>query len=305
MASTKNDLLLGRTCEGSLNYYDNHKGCATAADKGLAARLGGHSYNIINNSDQHEIYFRDLRHDDHFVDKNGKHTAHFFGCRRRFFPQEQRNVIAETIKHPDAHPRERALAERRAELKLAQMENPTSFRGFQQRCQSSLITPDAPKRYPIHSRHANEAGQLQPKTSDRATWQGRRGEKMSFSSSAPSLSLSDPARSLDQAMRNDVRKEASQRQTESAHFAPVQTANSYSSSLDVTSQGKQQASQQRHFSMSRIDNHDFAITKKNNHFSGQDKLTKTDPYYARPRLCVTNNSVKYDIVSNERKWFRY
>lgn len=31
------------TVEGSLNFYDNHLGCGTAADKALAARLGGHS----------------------------------------------------------------------------------------------------------------------------------------------------------------------------------------------------------------------------------------------------------------------
>ena len=31
------------TVEGSLNYYDNQMGCGTAADKAIAARLGGHS----------------------------------------------------------------------------------------------------------------------------------------------------------------------------------------------------------------------------------------------------------------------
>ena len=38
------DCVLRRgTVEGSLNFYDNHLGCGTAADKALAARLGGHS----------------------------------------------------------------------------------------------------------------------------------------------------------------------------------------------------------------------------------------------------------------------
>lgn len=31
------------TVEGSLNYYDNQMGIGTAADKAIAARLGGHS----------------------------------------------------------------------------------------------------------------------------------------------------------------------------------------------------------------------------------------------------------------------
>mmetsp|Transcript_49149 Transcript_49149/g.111358 ORF Transcript_49149/g.111358 Transcript_49149/m.111358 type:complete len:135 (-) Transcript_49149:6-410(-) len=133
----------------------------------------------------------------------------------------------------------------------------------------------------------------------------RRGQGISHSSSAPSLSLTAPARSLAQAMQDDVRKEASQRQTESSHFAPVMSNNSYSSSLETTSKGKDFSSKQRHLSMSRIENYDFAVSRKNNHFSRKDKLTRDDGFFNRPRLAITNNSVKYDIVNNERKWFRY
>eukprot|EP00439_Symbiodinium_sp_Y106_P037678 s4088_g4.t1 len=43
MASVRNDALHKRVVEGSYNFYDNHQGCGTAADKALAARLGGHS----------------------------------------------------------------------------------------------------------------------------------------------------------------------------------------------------------------------------------------------------------------------
>jgi len=57
--------------------------------------------------------------------------------------------------------------------------------------------------------------------------------------------------------------------------------------------------------MARLENHDFAVARKNNHFSSQDKLTRADPYFMRPRLGITNNSVKYDIVNNERTWFKY
>jgi len=52
MASAKNDALLARTVDGSLNIYDGGKSIGTACDKGLAARLGGCSYNIINNDDR-------------------------------------------------------------------------------------------------------------------------------------------------------------------------------------------------------------------------------------------------------------
>lgn len=60
-----------------------------------------------------------------------------------------------------------------------------------------------------------------------------------------------------------------------------------------------------HCSISRVANHDFAVTRKNNHYSGQDKLTRSDPFYTKPPVGTRNSSVKYDILSNEIKWFMY
>ena len=60
------------------------------------------------------------------------------------------------------------------------------------------------------------------------------------------------------------------------------------------------------------------ITRQNNHYSSQDKLTRADPFYMRPRVGGslllffssgysdsfgvgdTLNSVKYDIITNQR-----
>lgn len=103
----------------------------------------------------------------------------------------------------------------------------------------------------------------------------------------------------------DARKEATQKQTESAHFAPWMSAHTYANSMESTPAGRHLASTQQHCSVHRLENHDFAVSRKNNHFSSQDKLTRADPFYMRPKLTHTNSSVKYDIVSNERKWFKY
>mmetsp|Transcript_75529 Transcript_75529/g.203885 ORF Transcript_75529/g.203885 Transcript_75529/m.203885 type:complete len:129 (+) Transcript_75529:3-389(+) len=128
---------------------------------------------------------------------------------------------------------------------------------------------------------------------------------MSHAKSAPSLSLVAPEASLSRAMREDVRKEVSQRQTESANFAPRNAGSTYVTSMDSHPVGMAMHSNQRHCSVNRIENSDIGVTRKNGHFSSQDKLTRADPFYMRPCLGVTNNSVKYDIVSNERKWFKY
>lgn len=307
MASRKNDLLLDRTVEGPLNYYDFHKCCGTATDKGLASRLGGHNYNIINNQDKDEVYFKELRHDTHFLDKKGRHTIHFVGPRKRKFEIDERNLVGKCLKAPDNHPRDDALAQRRLELQLAQIENNSSYEGFQRRCQVSLFPQPPAKRYSIHNkRYANEAEKLRPKIHPtKNEWLQRRGETMTRSISAPSVVLADPARSLAQAVHEDPRKEATQRQTESAHFAPWNAANTYSATMESTHHGRQYHAAHRNCSVNRLENHDFGVTRKNNHYSSNDKLTRSDPFFMRPRHSITNNSVKYDIVSNERKWFKY
>lgn len=307
MASRKNDLMLDRTVDGPVNYYDYQKCHGTATDKGLASRLGGHNYNILNNQDKDEMYFGNLRHDTHFIDKKGRHTVHCFGPRKRKFDIDERNLVGKCLRHPDEHPREQAVGQRRLELSLAQIENSTSYGDFQRRSQASLFPPSPEKRYSIHNKaYANEAEKLRPKLlSTKGEFNQRRGETMVRSISAPSVILNDPANSLNRAVHEDARKEATQRQTESAHFAPWNTANSYSATMDSTHHGRAHHAEHRNCSVNRLENHDFGVSRKNNHYSSHDKLTRSDPFFMRPRHAITNNSVKYDIVSNERRWFKY
>jgi len=307
MASRKNDLMLDRTVDGSVNYYDNHRCQGTATDKGLAARCGGHSYNIINNQDKDEIYHLKLRHDTHFLDKKGRSTIHFVGPRKRRFDIDERNLVGKCLTAPDCHPREDARYQRRLELQLAQIENATNYGEFQRRCQVSMFPQPPAKRYSIHNkRYANEGEKLNPKVlSTKEDWMQRRGDKMTRSISAPSVCLTDPAQSLSRAIHEDARKEATQRQTESAHFAPWNASNTYSATMESNPHGRAYHAMHKNCSVNRLENHDFGITRKNNHYSCQDKLTRSDPFFMRPRHSITNNSVKYDIVSNERKWFKY
>eukprot|EP00913_Durusdinium_trenchii_P020285 g19058.t1 len=65
--------------------------------------------------------------------------------------------------------------------------------------------------------------------------------------------------------------------------------------------GRAHAPAQQKLSVSRLENYDFGITRHNNHYSSGDKLTRADPFYMRPRVGDTLNSVKYDIITNERR----
>lgn len=305
MASAKNDALITRTVEGSVNYYDNHKGKGTAADKGLAARLGGCSYNILNNSHADEIYFPQLRTKEHFVDEKNRATKHMFGPRRRHFAPDERGGMADSLRHPLPHPRDEAVQQRRTETQLAQMENVHSWSNFQDRTQDFFGRSPERRRTVSNKLYANEVGKLNPRFTGRQEWRSRRGETMSRTLSAPSVELSDPRGSLARAVREDARKEASQRQTESAQFAPWMNASTLANSIDATPAGRAHCAAQQYCSINRLENYDISVTRKNNHYSAQDKMTRADPYYLPPRESMTNNSVKYDIISNERRWFKY
>jgi hypothetical protein len=98
---------------------------------------------------------------------------------------------------------------------------------------------------------------------------------------------------------------AHQLQTESANYAHCRTANTYAMSLSTTDLGERHKLQQSRASLQRAENYDFAMTRKNNNWSAEDKLLRADPYYMKPKLAITNNSVKYDILTNERKNFFY
>jgi len=314
MASRKNDQLRARTVSGSVNLYDNQKCLGTAEDKAIAARLGGHNYNILNNQSKHEIYLTNLRHDDHFVDRKNQHTRHFIGARRRKYDDDgrlydasvrtdPRMMMWECLKCPEEHPRIVEKGNLHLEHKMAQIENYQDFAAFQRR-RLDFRPPTGDKRYTINNRkYANAVDKFFPKVVSKDQFLSQRPESLSRSASLPTMYQS--ACAIRGEIEDDARKSVTQKQTESANFASCRTANTYASSVDTTMLGHELANRQGYCSVNRIENHDFAVTKKNNHFSGNDKLTRTDAYYMRPRLCQTNNSVKYDIINNERRFYQY
>mmetsp|Transcript_82247 Transcript_82247/g.222845 ORF Transcript_82247/g.222845 Transcript_82247/m.222845 type:complete len:297 (-) Transcript_82247:143-1033(-) len=296
MASRENDLLQERTTDGTVNLYDGGKSRGTATDKGMAARMGGHTWNPINGDSRTEIYFNGLRNESH---------PFFLGTQRAKFPTDPRMMVKTCLRAPDSHPRHSAMRQRRTEVQLAQTENSFSYAGFQNRC-GQLFPANPPKRYSIeNSRFCFETEKLRPKQATRQEWAQRRAEQMTTSVSCPSLDLRNPAGSLDRAMREDPRKHASQLQTESDHQVPRVHPRSVAMSKDATGQGRAAAQSQSHLSVHRVENADFSVTRKNGHYSGHDFITKDDPYYARPQNARISNSVKYDIINNQRKWFKY
>lgn len=299
MASKKNDELRARTVEGPVNLYDEQKCVGTAGDKAIAARLGGHNYNIISNKSKDEIYMLGLRHDDHFVDARNNATKHFYQ-RRRKFPGKV-DVMFSCMEMPEDHPKGKFKEQRRTELQLAQTESYQDFGAFQRR-RNELRPPTPEKRRTLDDR---DRPKLNSTFVEKSMFMDRRREAvgggLSQSQSVPALPAQGQLQDL---ARRDARRGASQLQNESANFASGKTKNTYWMNMELP--GAQPLRSEQNFdSRMRAENYDFSVTRKNNHFSSQNKLTRADPFYTRPRLATTNNSVKYDMITNQRKFFGY
>jgi len=297
MASNKNDALQTRTVSGSVNLYDEQKCIGTAEDKRLAASIGGHSYNIIHQRE--ELYFPNLRHDSHFVDRNNVPTMHWMD-RRRKYPRDPRGLMKLSLEHPVEHPKVAEREQRRLETRLAQIENSQSFHDFQERRRTMRPeTPEARRTLNPASKLPVEGKVTQCGSLTRREYMSRRN---AHARSAPTLRAASLTRNNVE-MRPEVA--AHQLQTESASYAHCKAANSYAMSMGTTLLGQQHRSRQSRSSVQRAENYDFSVLKKNNSWSSEDKLLRSDPYYMKPKLAITNNSVKYDIITNDRKNFFY
>jgi len=82
----------------------------------------------------------------------------------------------------------------------------------------------------------------------------------------------------------------------SGNLAKTRTANTYQWNTHLGDSRR---------AMQRVESFDFSVRRGNNHFSKEDKLTRSDPYYMKPRPTVTNNSVKYNVISNSRRDYIY
>jgi len=211
--------------------------------------------------------------------------------RRRKFPGKVDLMFA-CMEMPEGHPKHKYKEQRRTELQLAQTENFQDFGAFQRR------------RYEIRPSTPEKRRTLDDK--DRPKLNSTVIEKGVFmdlrkSASTPALPAQGDLQLLS---RSDARRGGSQLQTESANFAANKSKNSYAMNMELP-EGQRLRAEQNYDSRQRVENYEFSVTRKNNHFSSQEKLTRADPYYTRPRLAQTNNSVKYDIFTNQRRFFHY
>jgi len=286
MTSTKNDQLRIRTVEGSLNFYDNQKSIGTAADKAIASRLGNYRYNIINNTTKDEIYLRELRPENHYVDHKNRVTNEWWD-RKRKYPRDQREPVRMCMQSVEDHPKLEENRLRREELRMAQIENPNRFGDFQiaRRAKRAHTPPKIYTLEPPENKHHFH-------TTDPTDFKMRRSKSV-------------PSGTINAGTIKNKYPRWEQIANESADFSKVAQANTYRNAIFNCPEGEQVRQAQVHDSRDRVKNYDFSVLRNNNNYSNQCKLTRSDAFYMRPMFAATNNSVKYDIIKNQQRPFCY
>jgi len=316
----------------TLNHYDGHRTVCTLEDKAIAARLGGHSWNIVNNSEQHEIYLPHARSSEHYVNKKGETTSEWFEKKKRV-PHTRGGEGADASWSGDITrvltvPRTpQAAGPAREKVKqLCQASAPQDYAVYSARRKE--VMPSTPER-PGHLERTlgeNRFGYRDrittpriSKVVDRSEWTPRRGE-------APQQPR--PPREEDMFTNVDQLRSESHFDVQNKVFAEKlrppgapsrkATPRGGRDSLDGSREsavlaaasmtGRTIATPRHpadrvHFSKGRLENHaNRAISAWTVH---DDKLLRKDPFIMKPMQQANSSGVKHNIITNELNSFWY
>jgi hypothetical protein len=302
MASKKNDDLNEFCVNGSINYYDKHRSKCTAEDKKLASMMGSCGWNIVTNKEEHEVYFRNARNPDHFVDDGNQATADWWNRKRRVRrPGSDETSVLDsrmTVQTLTCPPTAGKIAEKdrqRTMKSLCQNEAPLDFGRFTAR--KAEMMPSTPEKNwndkQVRDQHRKRdipTPHHCNKAETKAMFMSRRDVPRITEMPPPAAEMFC---SVDQ-LRSEPHTNVM-----SARFAHEHTAARMSGSQTarLTVDDKRHRSHQRLESMTVRDVTSWPWQS--------DKLTRRDPYHVKPMQASGNSSVKHDIISNERRNFWY
>jgi len=303
MASKRNDELNEFTVNGSINHYDKHRSRCTAEDKKLASLMGSCGWNIVTNKEEHEVYFRNARNPDHFVDDGNQATGEWWMRKRRVrrpgsdetHPLDSRLTV-QTLTCPPTAGKTAAKDQQRTMKQLCQAEAPLDYGRYSAR--KAEITPRTPEKNwndkQVRDQHRKrDIPTPAPKdVTDKASWLPKRSVPRIHNMPPHATDMFCSVDQLRAEPNNDVMSADFAHQHTAARMSGSQTAR-----LSVAADDKRFHSHQRLEATTVRDVTSWPWQS--------DKLTRKDPYHAKPMQRSGNSSVKHDIISNERKNFWY
>mmetsp|Transcript_5658 Transcript_5658/g.9752 ORF Transcript_5658/g.9752 Transcript_5658/m.9752 type:complete len:322 (+) Transcript_5658:93-1058(+) len=317
-----------------LNHYDGHRTLCTADEKAVAARIGGHTWNIISNDEKHEIYMREARNPDHFLDKDGKGSSCWFDRKKPVLDETGQVVrasgsaaMASTMKCPLSDAKETAKRRTMALKHLCQVSAGPDYGLYtallsarEQGSQSSRAGSRATSRA-ASARGVSKTG---ARIVSRAEWTPRRGERMPDPRKPPAEH--EMFGNLDQVACEthvNIRDAGFQDAIHSARSGKPAlhgtTAVQLATSLPnprVARQGDEppagappptqlkEAVDRTRFSKQRLEPKSLRDATLNNPHE-IDRTMRKDALCAMPMLQAGSSSVKYDIVTNRQREYWY
>jgi len=311
----------------TLNHYDGHRTVCTLEDKAIAARLGGHSWNIINNSDKHEIYMNHARSSDHYVNEKGQTTSEWFEKKKRV-PHHRGGDDANwsgDITRILTCPRTPPVAglPRQKMKQLCQASAPQDYAVYSAR--QKEVMPSTPERPGIlerelgHNKHGfrDKVTPRTPRVIDRNDWTPRRGEipqrprpprEEDMFTNVQQLRSESHFNVQDKFFAENLRPPGGSRNNTPRGRESLDGTRNSAVLAAATNAGRTVATPRLpedrvSFSKSRLENHtNRAISAWTVH---DDKLLRKDPFTMKPLQQPNNSGAKHDIITNELNSFWY
>lgn len=312
------------------NFYCKRRVQCTAEERKTASLLGGQKWNIISNKDDKEVFLKDVRNSDHFMDEEGRATSHWCHRRRRIdldgdgiMDVCDSSNVQEVLACPATAGKEDAKQQSRQAKQLCQASAPLKYGQYSAR-RSSTVAPPTPGRAPAHSgasgshdkqlpfqqRLRDVHAATTPRTLDRGLWSARRGESRAENQAPEEHELYRRVDQLRTESHIDVRDHGFADAIHSARCgslgasgtSAVAGASTLRSNLGESIKPCAASTGPR-FSSTRVEAvHSREISSWP---FERDRLKRGDPFHSRPMQQGGASSVKFDILSNERKSFVY
>mmetsp|Transcript_47625 Transcript_47625/g.94690 ORF Transcript_47625/g.94690 Transcript_47625/m.94690 type:complete len:330 (+) Transcript_47625:89-1078(+) len=308
------------------NLYDQQTVSCTTDDRTQASRISGHTWNILNHREDHEVYHLDARSREHFIDDTGKATKHWFQKKKRI-PLEgggyvdacQSRNVTKVMAQPQDNGREASQLRARQAKQLLQASAPNNFAAYVAR-RTSSAAPPTPERashdrtIPFQDQERDSAPKpkVSPRTLNKQIWATRRGDLRTELRPPPEHEMFKSVDQLRAESHMDVSEQnfaASLRASRSASLgqsgATALSSATTQRSLNIGREDEppKPAAARKNHSRTRLESNDAREISNWPYY--QDKLQRPDPFYVRPAHQLGGSSVKFDIITGERKQFWY
>lgn len=319
-----------------LNHYDKHRTICTCDEKKTASMISGHAWNIVNHSDKDEVYLRGARNSDHYIDDKGGNTNEWFEKKRRvdldgdgIIDCVDSSNVEEVMFCPPDSGKEAYHLRQRQSRQLRQSEHPRDYGQYSARRQrEGAKTPERGGSLSITMPHQHRMrdvpGKPTPRVVPKHEWTPRRTERLQERAPPAEHHM---FKNVDQ-LRTESHMDTSEANlADAVHSARAKVAVSDRSRsgtlaasaastvlVDMATQRSQMGTKdhlppkpgdhRKQHSQNRVEpSHRREISSWI--FEHKDPLKREDPFFAKPVQNTGSSSVKYDIISNERKQFWY